>query len=159
MHGIRIIFAFSSLLKYSLFIATTPELLKAFLELPEMQTVGSMQERAAFVSVHVEKRTVRDVAETIGVSKSQVPNLAALFQNKLAFRIASLDKKRVPISKEYAILVVLCSTSWRSSEKKVAAMIGVAMKERSAILARAVSAGGTGRKARGTALSDPDEWN
>src|ERR1700693_5811830 len=80
---------------------TAPELLKTFLELPEICTVGSAQERAAFVAIYIEQRTVRDAGEVIGVSKSQVSNLAALFQTKLALRISELARKRTLVSKEY----------------------------------------------------------
>ena len=78
------------------------ESLKAFLELPEMSSVGSAQERAAFVAVHIEGRTVRETAQTIGVSKSQVSNLASLFLTKLGAKMRELERKRSPLSKEYA---------------------------------------------------------
>jgi L-amino acid N-acyltransferase YncA len=77
---------------------TTSELLKAFLQLPDLCTVGSAQERAAFTAIYIDGRSVREAAEGIGVSKSQVSNLAAMFQTKLASRVRSL---RVPISREY----------------------------------------------------------
>ena len=79
----------------------TPELLRKFLDLPELSSVGSVQERAAFVAVHVEGRTVREVAEALGVSKSQVPNLARVFQDKLAVKIGELGRKRIGGSPEY----------------------------------------------------------
>jgi hypothetical protein len=66
------------------------ELLKAFLQVPELLTVGSAQERAAFIAIRIEKRTVREAAEAIGVSKSQVTNLADLFQMKLATKVMEL---------------------------------------------------------------------
>jgi hypothetical protein len=59
------------------------ELLKAFLQVPELSTVGSTLERAAFIAIRIEARTVRDVARTIGVSKSQATNLTDLFEKKL----------------------------------------------------------------------------
>jgi len=63
------------------------ELLKAFLEVPELSTVGSAHERAAFIAIRIEGRTVREAAEAIGVSKSQITNLADLFQAKLATKV------------------------------------------------------------------------
>jgi hypothetical protein len=80
------------------------ERLKAFLQAPELSTVGSAQERAAFIAVRLEARTVREVGQVIGVSKSQVTNLADLFQEKLAARIMELRKKRVAGSAEYRAL-------------------------------------------------------
>jgi hypothetical protein len=77
------------------------ELLKAFLELPEMSSVGSLQERSAFIALRIEKRTVREAAQTIGVSKSQVPNLATLFLAKLGAKMQELERKPLPLSKEY----------------------------------------------------------
>src|ERR1700688_4357723 len=77
------------------------ESLKALLELPEMSSVGSAQERAAFIAVHIERRTVRETAQTVGVSKSQIPNLATLFLAKLGAKVRELERKRVPLSKEY----------------------------------------------------------
>lgn len=79
----------------------TRESLKGFLQLPEMSAVGGAAERAAFIAIHIEGRTVRDAAQAIGVGKSQVTNLATLFQTKLATRIIDLERKRLPVSKEY----------------------------------------------------------
>lgn len=79
----------------------TPELLRKFLDVPELSSVGSAQERAAFVAIHVEGRTVREVAEALGVSKSQVPNLSSLFQTKLAAKIGELRRKRIAGSPQY----------------------------------------------------------
>jgi len=44
------------------------------LQTPELSTVGSAQERAAFISFRLDRRTVREVGQAIGVSKSQVTN-------------------------------------------------------------------------------------
>jgi len=66
--------------------------------------VGSAQERAAFISFRLDRRTVREVGQAIGVSKSQVPNLADLFQEKLATRMTELRKKRIAVSAEYQTL-------------------------------------------------------
>jgi hypothetical protein len=77
------------------------ELLKALLDLPEMSSVGSTQERVAFISLHIEGRTVRETAQMIGVSKSQVPNLATLFLTKLGAKIQEFERKRIPLSKKY----------------------------------------------------------
>jgi hypothetical protein len=66
-----------------------------------MSVVGSAQEWAAFIALRIERQTVRQVAQAIGVSKSQVTNLAALFQDKLATRMIDLERKRHPLSKEY----------------------------------------------------------
>ena len=77
------------------------ELLKAFVQLPEICMVGSAQERAAFVALRIERKTVRQAAHAIGVSKSQLTNLAAVFQQKLATRIMDLDRKRLRVSKEF----------------------------------------------------------
>jgi hypothetical protein len=66
------------------------ELLKAFLQVPELSTVGSSQERAAFVAVRLEGQTFREAGQAIGVSKSQVTNLADLFEKKLATRVVEL---------------------------------------------------------------------
>lgn len=76
------------------------ELLKAFLQVPKLSTVGSAQERAAFIAIRVEGRTVREAAQAIGVSKSQITNLADLFQAKLATRVMELRTG----SEEYRIL-------------------------------------------------------
>jgi hypothetical protein len=80
------------------------ELIKAFLQVPELLTVGSAQERAAFIATCLEGRTVREAAQAIGVSKSQVTNLADLFKVKLATRMMELRKKRVAVSAEYRTL-------------------------------------------------------
>ena len=80
------------------------ERLKAFLQAPELSTVGSAQERAVFIAVRLEGRTVREVGQAIGVSKSQVTNLADLFQEKLSTRITELRKKRIAVSAEYRAL-------------------------------------------------------
>ena len=77
------------------------ELLRDFVNVPELSTVGSAQERAAFVALHVEGRTVREAAEALGVSKTQVPNLASLFQAKIAAKIGELQRKHVGGSSEY----------------------------------------------------------
>ena len=77
------------------------DLLRAFVNVPELSEVGTTQERAAFVALHVEGRTVREVAEAIGVSKSQVANLSNLFQAKVAARIGELQRKHVGGSPEY----------------------------------------------------------
>lgn len=79
----------------------TRELLKPFLHLPEMCMVGSEQERAAFIALRIDGQTVRDAGQVVGVSKSQVTNLATVFQDKLAARILELERKRFPVSKEY----------------------------------------------------------
>jgi hypothetical protein len=79
----------------------TPDLLRKFLVMPELSGVGSAQERAAFVALHIERRTVREAAEALGVSKSQVPNLANVFQTKLAAKIGELERKRIAGSPEY----------------------------------------------------------
>lgn len=80
------------------------ELLKAFLQVPELSTVGSPQERAAFIAIRLEGRTVREAGQAIGVSKSQVTNLADLFQEKLATRMMELKRKRIAGSAEYRVL-------------------------------------------------------
>jgi hypothetical protein len=79
----------------------TPDLLRKFLVVPELSGVGSAQERGAFVALHIERRTVREAAEAIGVSKSQVPNLANVFQAKLGAKIGELRRKRIAGSPEY----------------------------------------------------------
>lgn len=63
--------------------------------------VGSAQERAAFIALRIDGQTVREAGQAIGVSKSQVTNLATLLQDKLAARILDLERKRLPVSKEY----------------------------------------------------------
>lgn len=77
------------------------ESLRALLQLPELCMVGSAQERAAFITLRIGQQTVREAGQAIGVSKSQVTNLASLFEGKLAARILDLEKKRLPVSKEY----------------------------------------------------------
>ena len=69
---------------------TLVELLGAFVQVPELSSVGSAQDRAAFIAVRIEVRTVRDVGRAIGVSKSQIPNLVDRFQEKLAARMMEL---------------------------------------------------------------------
>jgi hypothetical protein len=80
------------------------ELLKRFLQLPELATVGSAQERTAFIALRIDGRTVRETGQTIGVSKSQVTNLADLFQEKLATRMRGLRNRRTTGSAEYEVL-------------------------------------------------------
>jgi hypothetical protein len=82
----------------------TRESLKAFLKVPELSTVGNVQERAAFIAIRLDGRTVRETGEAIGVSKSQVTNLADLFQVKLVRRMIELRRKRIPSSAEYQTL-------------------------------------------------------
>jgi hypothetical protein len=77
------------------------ESLRALLQLPEVSMVGSAQERAAFIALRVDGQTVREAGQAIEVSKSQVTNLATVFQDKLAARILDLERKRLPVSKEY----------------------------------------------------------
>jgi hypothetical protein len=77
------------------------ELLRAFVNVPELSAVGSAQERAAFIALQVEGRTIRVAAEALGVSKSQVANLSNLFQAKVAAKIGELHKKRIGGSPEY----------------------------------------------------------
>jgi hypothetical protein len=77
------------------------ELLKAFLQVPELSTAGSAQERAAFIAIRLEGRTVREAGQALGVSKSQVTNLAHQFQAKLAARMMELRRKRIALSAEY----------------------------------------------------------
>jgi len=71
------------------------ELLKTFLKVPELSTVGSPEERAAFIALRIDGRTVRDVGETLGISKSHVTNLADLFQTKLAKKMMEMRRKSV----------------------------------------------------------------
>jgi len=71
-----------------------PELLKMVLQVPELSTVGSPQERAAFIALHLEGRTVREAGQAIGISKSNVKNLADLFQTKLSKKMREMRKKR-----------------------------------------------------------------
>jgi transposase len=63
--------------------------------------VGSTQERAAFIALQVEGRTIREAAEALGVSKSQVANLSNLFQAKVAAKIGELQRKHIGGSPEY----------------------------------------------------------
>jgi hypothetical protein len=69
------------------------ELLKAFLQVPELSTIGTAEERAAFIAVRLEGRTVRDVGQAVGISKSNVKNLADLFQHKLSKKIGEMKKR------------------------------------------------------------------
>ena len=82
----------------------TPELLRAFLQAPELSTVGRTEERAAFIAMRLEGQTVREAGDAIGISKSQVAILAGLFQKKLAARIMELRRKRIAGSAEYRVL-------------------------------------------------------
>lgn len=77
------------------------QLLRAFVNVPELSAVGSAQERAAFIALHVEGRTTREAAEALGVSKSQVANLCNLFQAKVAAKIGELQRKHIGGSPEY----------------------------------------------------------
>jgi hypothetical protein len=69
------------------------DLFKALMRVPELSTVGSPQERAAFTALRIEGRTVREVGQAIGVSKSHVTNLADQFQAKLIKRMMELRRK------------------------------------------------------------------
>jgi hypothetical protein len=81
----------------------THELLQGFLATPELATVGSPQERAAFIALHINKLTVREAGRSIGVSKSHVQNLAAQFETKLRRKVVELSKRgRSTLSAEYA---------------------------------------------------------
>ena len=77
------------------------ELLKMFLQLPELSTVGKPKERAAFIALRVDRRTVREAARVIGISKSNVQNLADLFQQKLRKKMVEMGKKGAVTSSEY----------------------------------------------------------
>jgi len=77
------------------------EPLKALLQLAETCMVGNAQERAAFIALHINGQTLREAGKAIRVSKSQVMNLATLFQDKLAARMQDMERKRLPVSKEY----------------------------------------------------------
>ena len=77
------------------------ESLRAFVNVPELSAVGSAQERSAFIALHIEGRTVREAAQAIGVSKSQVSNLANLFQAKIAKKIGELQRNHIGGSHEY----------------------------------------------------------
>jgi transposase len=81
------------------------ELLKAFLQVPELSDVGTPNERAAFIALRLEGCTVREASQAIGVSKSHVPNLADLFQAKLTKRMKQLGRKGIAAcSAEYQSL-------------------------------------------------------
>jgi len=69
------------------------DLFKELMRVPELSTVGSPQERGAFTGLRVEGRTVREVGQAIGVSKSHVTNLADRFQAKLIKRMKELKRK------------------------------------------------------------------
>lgn len=71
------------------------------MNVPELSAVGCAQERAAFIALQVEGRTIREAAEALGVSKSQVANLSNLFQAKVAAKIGELRRKRFGGSPEY----------------------------------------------------------
>jgi hypothetical protein len=43
-----------------------PELLRMFLQVPELSAVGSAEERAAFIASRLDGRTVRDAEQAIG---------------------------------------------------------------------------------------------
>ncbi|HEX2712392.1 MAG TPA: helix-turn-helix domain-containing protein [Candidatus Acidoferrales bacterium] len=68
-------------------------LFKALLQVPELSTVGTAQERAAFIALRIDGRTVREAGELVGVSKSHVTNLADRFQAKLIKRMMELRRK------------------------------------------------------------------
>ncbi len=72
----------------------TPELLRMFLQVPELSTVGSPEERAAFIALRIDGRTVRQAGQAIGISKSHVQNLANLFEVRLAKKIREIGKTR-----------------------------------------------------------------
>jgi len=69
------------------------ELFKALMQLRELSTVGSTEERAAFTSLRIDGRTVRDAGQATGVSKSHVTNLADQFQAKLIKRMMELRRQ------------------------------------------------------------------
>ena len=71
------------------------------MNVPELSAVGSAQERAAFIALRVQGRTIREAAEALGVSKSQVENLSNLFQDKVAAKIVELQRKHMGGSPEY----------------------------------------------------------
>jgi len=135
----------------------TVELLKAFLRVPELSTVGSAQERAAFVAIRLDGRTVRETGEAIGVSKSQVTNLAEMFQEKLATRMMELKRKQ--ISGEYRTLyralhnqlLELFAASGSDDDWEDGHKVG---NFRPGALSREDRA-----EAMGAPLRDPDEWN
>ena len=131
----------------------TLELLKAFLQVPELSTVGSAQERAAFIAIRLDGRTFREAGQAIGVSKSQVTNLADLFQAKLATRMMELRRKRIAGSPEYRGLYArLCEVGaesgsagdWWGGHKIGSFNTGAVSREDWA-------------EATGTRLRDPDE--
>lgn len=72
---------------------TPQELLRLLLKTPELSTVGSFQERAAFIALRIDCRTVRDAGQAVGISKSNVRNLADLFQAKLRKKVTEARKK------------------------------------------------------------------
>jgi hypothetical protein len=81
------------------------ELLRRFLQVPELSTVGSSQERAAFIALRIDGHTVRTAGQAIGISKSGVANLANLFQAKLKRKMIELGKKGESTwSAEYGLL-------------------------------------------------------
>jgi hypothetical protein len=124
------------------------ELLKAFLQVPELSTVGSALERAAFIAVRVEGRTVREVAEAIGISKSQVTNLADLFQAKLATKVMQSRTG----SEEYRLLYRrLQERLWKVQEADGTEDYDDPGEFK---LSREDYA-----EVTGTPLKDPDEWN
>jgi hypothetical protein len=139
--------------------ANTAELLRAFLQVPELSTVGSAQERAAFIAVRLDGRTVRETGDAIGVSKSQVSNLADLFQEKLAKRIIELRSERIAGSEQYRTLyrdlrnhlLELFEASGSDDDSENGHKVG------------SFSPGAMSREDRaeatGTSLRDSDEWN
>ena len=68
----------------------TQELLRLLIQTPELSTVGSSDERAAFIARRIDDRTVREAGDDIGVSKSNVENLANLFQTKLTKKMTEI---------------------------------------------------------------------
>jgi hypothetical protein len=73
---------------------TPHELLRMLLQAPELSTTGSSQERAAFIALRIDCRTVRDAGQAIGISKSNVQNLSNLFQAKLRKKVTEIRKRR-----------------------------------------------------------------
>ncbi|GAC1617386.1 MAG: hypothetical protein PVS2B2_20860 [Candidatus Acidiferrum sp.] len=69
------------------------ELFKALTQVPELSSVGSTEERAAFTALRIDGRTVREAGQEVGVSKSHVTNLADHFQTKLIKRMMELRRK------------------------------------------------------------------
>jgi hypothetical protein len=101
---------------------TTPDLLRALIESPELATVGSPKERAAFIGLNLERRTVREASKLAGVSKSGVQSLAQLFQAKLRKRIQKVQAVRpefwsVPFRKAYRELADAIEPDYESSHK------------------------------------------